>query len=136
MILIFLGSIAVIIASLGVFNTMTIALLEKTKEVGFMKALGTTKKTIYSLFIAESTIIGLLGSITGVILGSSIGKIINFYIYNLAKTTNNSAQDLFCLPFHIPMLVLAIAIAISVLTGFYPASRAAKIRPLDALRYE
>jgi ABC-type antimicrobial peptide transport system permease subunit len=136
MIIIFLGSIAVIIASLGVFNTMTVALLEKTKEVGFMKALGTTKKTIYSLFIMESSIIGLLGTISGVILGIMVGKAINLYIYNLAQTTNNAAEALFYLPLDILPLVMIIAITISILTGFYPASRAAKIRPLDALRYE
>lgn len=136
MIIIFLGSIAVIIASLGVFNTMTVALLEKTREVGFMKALGTTRKTIYSLFIAESTVIGLLGTISGVIIGIMVGKAINLYIYKLAETTNNAAEQLFYLPLNILPLVMIIAISISILTGFYPASRAAKIRPLDALRYE
>jgi len=136
MIIIFLGSIAVIIASLGVFNTMTVALLEKTREVGFMKALGTTRKTIYSLFITEATIIGLLGTISGVIIGITVGKAINLYIYKLAQTTNNAAEQLFYLPLNILPLVMIIAISISILTGFYPASRAAKIRPLDALRYE
>lgn len=136
MIIIFLGSIAVIIASLGVFNTMTVALLEKTREVGFMKALGTTRKTIYSLFITESTVIGLLGTISGVIIGIMVGKAINLYIYKLAETTNNAAEQLFYLPLNILPLVMIIAITISILTGFYPASRAAKIRPLDALRYE
>lgn len=135
-ILLFLGSIAVIIACLGMFNTMTITLIEKTREVGFMKALGNTRKDIYNLFTLEATIIGLFGSLIGVIGGLSIGAIFNAIIYNLAQSTGNQAEQLFYMPLYMPIFVLAVTIVISVLTGLYPANRASRISSLDALRYE
>lgn len=135
-ILVAFGSIAIIIACLGMFNTLTITLIEKTREVGFMKALGNTRSDIYRLFTVEAVIIGCLGSSLGVFGGVALGKVLNSVIYNLAQTTGNQAEQLFFLPIYIPVFVLVASFVISVLTGFYPARRAARISPLDALRYE
>lgn len=135
-ILISFGAIAIIVACLGMFNTLTISLLEKTREVGFMKALGTTKKDIYKLFTFESILIGTLGSTTGVLIGFSLGKILNYSILGLAKATGNQPVEIFFIPFYMIALILGTSLLISLLTGFYPARRAAKISPLNALRYE
>jgi len=135
-ILISFGAIAIIVACLGMFNTLTISLLEKTREVGFMKALGTTRKDIYKLFTFESILIGTLGSTTGVLIGFLLGKMLNYSILGLAKATGNQPVEIFYIPFYMMALILGTSLLISLLTGFYPARRAAKISPLDALRYE
>lgn len=136
LILAFGGSIAIIVACIGMFNTLTITLIEKTKEIGFMKIIGTVKRDIYSLFVLESIIIGLFGSTIGVIVSYSVGKIINYIIGNIAISSGNEAVELFYTPLYIIFFVLAASFIISAFTSYYPARRAAKIKPLDALRYE
>ncbi len=135
-ILLSFGAISIIVACLGVFNTLTISLLEKTREVGFMKAMGATKPDIYKLFISESLIIGVLGSGAGLIFGFTVGNVLNLSISGLAKATGNVAVELFYAPIYLAAIIVAIALLISLLTGLYPSFRAAKINPLDALRYE
>lgn len=130
------GAIAIIVACLGMFNTLTISLLEKTREVGFMKALGTTKRDIYRLFISESILIGSLGSITGIAVGVLLGEALNLSIAGLAKTTGNQAVEIFYTPSYLVILIIFVAVLISFLTGLYPSRRAAKINALDAMRYE
>jgi putative ABC transport system permease protein len=135
-ILISFGGIAIIVACLGMFNTLTISLIEKTREVGFMKALGTMRSNIYWLFTLESMLIGLFGSVAGVTVGLAAGKILNYGILALAKGSGNQAVELFYIPISIVLFVLFISLAISLFTGLYPARRAAKISALDAMRYE
>jgi putative ABC transport system permease protein len=135
-ILISFGGIAVVVACLGMFNTLTVMLLEKTREVGFMKSLGARKKYIYRLFILESIIIGLLGSISGILVGTSIGYILNVTVMNMAKSSGNEPVPIFYTPILLIVSVISTAVIISIITGFYPARHAAKINPLDALRYE
>jgi putative ABC transport system permease protein len=135
-ILLSFGGISIIVACLGVFNTLTISLLEKTREVGFMKALGSTRVDIYKLFIAESLTIGLMGSVVGITSGYLLGNAINLGILGLAKATGNQAVALFYMPMQFVLYIIATALLISFLTGLYPAFRAARINPLDALRYE
>jgi putative ABC transport system permease protein len=101
-----------------------------------MKALGTTRKDIYKLFTFESILIGTLGSTTGVLIGFLLGKMLNYSILGLAKATGNQPVEIFYIPFYMMALILGTSLLISLLTGFYPARRAAKISPLDALRYE
>lgn len=135
-ILISFGGIAIVVACLGMFNTLTISLIEKTKEVGFMKALGTMRHDIYWLFTLESMLIGLFGSVTGVFLGVVLGDVLNYAIFTLAMTSGNQSVELFYIPFTLVLFVLFISIVISLLTGVYPARRAARISSLDAMRYE
>jgi len=135
-ILISFGGIAIIVACLGMFNTLTISLLEKTREVGFMKALGTTRRDIYFLFISESILIGALGSLVGVVVGWAIGASLNLAILGMAKATGNVPVQLFYTPLYLAGLIVLVAIVISFFTGFYPSNRAARINALDAMRYE
>jgi len=130
------GAISILVACLGVFNTLTISLLEKTREVGFMKALGATKSDVYRLFTIESLMIGLIGSIVGITIGILIGVALNLGIGSLASATGNQPVELFYTPFYIPIFIIVFALIISYLTGLYPSFRAARINPLDALRYE
>ena len=135
-ILVSFGSIAILVAYLGMFNTLTISLIEKTREVGFMKALGTQRHDVYWLFTLESILIGTVGSMIGVATGVLTGKLINFCIFNLASNTGNQAVELFYIPSYMLLIIIIGSLITSILTGLYPARRAAKISPLNAMRYE
>ncbi|PIY00395.1 hypothetical protein COZ22_00375 [bacterium (Candidatus Howlettbacteria) CG_4_10_14_3_um_filter_37_10] len=135
-VLIGFGTIAIIVACLGMFNTLTITLLEKTREIGFMKAMGTTRKDINRLFFTESFLIGFLGGLTGIIGSYILGLSINGWVESLAKKTGNKSVELFYMPVEVILIAIGIAAVISLLTGFYPAFRASRINPLNALRYE
>lgn len=135
-VLISFGAIAIIVSCLGMFNTLTVTLLEKTREVGFMKALGTTRRDIYRLFISESLLIGFLGSVVGILVGVTIGFSLNLTIIGLAKASGNQPVEIFYTPYYLVLITIASSTVISFLTGLYPARRAARINALDAMRYE
>ncbi len=130
------GLIAMLIASLGAFNTLTVSLLERTREVGIMKSLGTTSRHIYILFLSEALLIGVLGGISGLIVGTAFGELVNYVINRLAARLGGQAVDLFTIPFVFLLIIAGIIILVGLITGLYPARRAAKINALDALRYE
>lgn len=130
------GIIALLVASIGMFNTMTIALLERTRDIGIMKAIGARKKDISRMFITEAALIGLSGGIFGVLGGWLLGQTINGLINGLAKKAGGEAVSLFYTPWQFVALVIGFAFLVGIITGLYPARRAAKINSLDALRYE
>jgi len=130
------GLIAMFIASLGAFNTLTVSLLERTREVGIMKSLGTTSRHIYILFLSEALLIGVLGGISGLLVGTGLGELVNFIINKLAARLGGQTVDLFAIPAIFLAIIASIIILVGLLTGLYPARRAAKINALDALRYE
>lgn len=130
------GLIAMLIASLGAFNTLTVSLLERTREVGIMKSLGTTSRHIYILFLSEALLIGVLGGISGLIVGTGFGELVNYIINKLAARLGGQAVDLFAIPPVFLAIIASVIILVGLITGLYPARRAAKINALDALRYE
>lgn len=130
------GLVAMLVASLGTFNTLTVSLLERTREVGIMKSLGTTSKDIYFLFLSESLLIGSLGGFCGIILGYGLGQGVNIAINTLASKLGGSQVNIFYLPIGFLALIIGIILLVGLVTGFYPARRASKINVLDALRYE
>lgn len=136
LILLSFGIIAVVVAALGMFNTLTISLLEKTREISFMKVLGTEQKDIWRLFLDESIIIGILGTGLGIIGGSLIGAGLNNFLIDLAQKTGNKPVEIFYTPWAFIVIIFVVAFVISVLTGIYPSYRAARIDPLEAMRYE
>ncbi|PIZ00721.1 hypothetical protein COY62_01255 [bacterium (Candidatus Howlettbacteria) CG_4_10_14_0_8_um_filter_40_9] len=135
-ILVGFGMIAMIVASMGMFNTLTISLLGKTREIGLMKALGTSNKDINLIFLTQALNMGIIGGLAGTLAGYSSGTILNFLIYRMAIRTGNEPVELFYTPPIIILSVLLFSIAISFLTGIYPSRRAARISALNALRYE
>ncbi len=130
------GLIAMLVASLGAFNTLTVSLLERTREVGIMKSLGTTSRDVYFLFLSESLLIGFLGGISGVLLGVGLGELVNFTINRLAARLGGQAVDLFAIPLAFLGVIAGVIVIVGFITGLYPARRASKINALDALRYE
>lgn len=130
------GIIALIVASIGMFNTLTIALIERTREIGVMKAIGVTDRAVKRLFLAEAAIIGLFGGFFGTLIGIMIGLTIEMLVNRLAVNNQALPLDLFQYPPGFLLGIILFPVLLSILTGLYPAIRAAKLNPLQALRYE
>lgn len=135
-ILIIFGVIAVSVSCIGMFNTLTISLVEKTREIGIMKSMGATRKDVKWIFILEALFVGIIGGLTGVVFSYLMGGFFNTSIYALAKTTGNVPVKIFVFTPGLFFLALSLSVVISILTGAYPARRASRISALDALRYE
>ncbi|MFA6082350.1 MAG: FtsX-like permease family protein [Patescibacteria group bacterium] len=131
-----LGLIALIISSIGMFNTMTVSLLERTKEIGIMKALGADKSDIWKMFIAESSIIGFCGGLAGVLLGLLLTFGANSILNVLARVYGGQQANIFYSPPWFIFAIILFSTVVGAVTGFYPAKRAAGLNPLKALRYE
>lgn len=130
------GMIALIVSAIGMFNTMTIALLERTEEIGIMKAIGASRSSISLMFIMESTLMGFLGALGGVILGYLEGSIVNILINLIASRFGGEAVNLFSSPMWFILSVILFGAFIGLLTGIFPARSASKIDTLEALRYK
>jgi len=130
------GVVALLVAAIGMFNTMTIALLERTHEIGIMKAIGATSRDTWKMFLVESLIIGVLGGVAGIAIGF-IGIFIFSQGINLvARGLGGQTVRLFYTPTWFIVFIFVFSSLVGFLTGLYPARRAAKLNPLDALRYK
>lgn len=130
------GLIALIVSAIGMFNTMTITLLERTREIGIMRAIGVGVNDVAKLFLVEAIIMGFLGGVGGVAIGFLSGELFNLMINVLANNFGGRSLDLFYCPTWFVLFVLGFSVITGLLTGLYPARRAAKINPLEALRYK
>lgn len=135
-VLMIFGLIALIVSAIGMFNTMTIALLERTEEIGIMKAIGASRTSISLMFVVEATLMGFLGSLGGVLLGLINSEIINFLINAVAQRFGGEAVDLFYSPLWFVATVIAFGAFVGFTTGVFPARSASRIDALDALRYK
>lgn len=132
-ILVFVGGIGLLVASLGIINTMTISLLERTHEIGIMKAVGATNKDIRRLFFWESALIGLFGGFSGVLVAVLIGVLFNLIINFLIRSTGQHLQ-IFVTPVNFSVGVIVFSMLVSIFSGLYPTFRAQKLSPMEALR--
>ncbi|MCF6277088.1 MAG: ABC transporter permease [Candidatus Magasanikbacteria bacterium] len=130
------GLVALTVSAIGMFNTMTVMLLERTNEIGIMRSIGVTRRSIRTLFIVEAMLMGFLGGLGGVGIGILGGEIFNFIINILAKNLGGESVDLFVSPFWFIGVIIFFSTVIGFMTGVFPARRAAKLNPLDALRYK
>ena len=130
-----LGLIALLIASLGVMNTMIMSVLQRTREIGVMRALGARRKTIRRIFTIEATAIGFFGGVIGVIFGSIFVLVAKPIITNMAKSGSLTGAT-FTVPPWLMLAVIAGTSGIGFLSGFFPARRASNLDPVEALRYE
>ena len=130
------GMIALIVSAIGMFNTMTIALLERTEEIGIMKAIGASRTSISLMFVMESTLMGFLGALGGVILGIIEGQILNILVNAIASRFGGEAVSLFYSPLWFVGIVIAFGAFVGFLTGVFPARKASHIDALEALRYK
>lgn len=136
LVLAFFGFVALMVASIGMFNTMTIALLERTRDIGIMKAIGVKDRDVSKIFLAESALIATTGGFLGVLIGWLTAKLINYFINLLAISVGGEPQKLFSMPILFSLGIIGFSILVGIATGFYPSKRASKLNPLDALRYE
>jgi putative ABC transport system permease protein len=130
------GIIALVVAAIGLVNTMTIALLERTNEIGIMKAIGASKKDILFLFLSESLIVGVFGGIFGILLGIMEGEIFNFIVNIIAVKLGGQIINLFVYPLWFIVFVITLSTFVGLIGGFFPAKRASNLNPLKALRYK
>jgi putative ABC transport system permease protein len=131
-----IGSIALAVSALGIMNTMVMSILERTREIGIMKAIGGSDGDIRRIFLIEASAIGFFGGIAGVALGWLVGRIINIGANIYIQNQGGTPGDLFSLPFWLVGGAIGFSIAISLLAGSYPAARAAKLDPIQALRHD
>ena len=130
------GSIALAVSSLGIINTMVMSILERTREIGIMKAIGGSDRAVRGIFMVEAGTIGLLGGVAGVILGWAVGRVINFGANIYIERQGGTPGNLFSLPWWLIGGALAFALLVSLIAGSYPARRAARLDPIQALRHE
>jgi len=130
------GGIALAVSAIGMFNTMTVTLLERTAEIGIMRTIGASSKDIMVLFVAEATIVGVLGGIVGILIGVGVGWGLNTLLSFAASRFGGAAVDIFRYPFSFLVFITLFSGVVGFFTGLFPARRAAKLNPLDAIRYK
>ncbi len=137
-----IGSIALLVAGFGIMNTMLMAVLERTREIGVLKSIGATRAYIVRIFLMESALIGFFGGLLGALVGTLGSKSIDVVArFALRRFLHMPAENLAAMPsltVVTPGLILftiTFAIFISMLFGLYPAVRASKLSPVEALRY-
>jgi putative ABC transport system permease protein len=135
-ILMLFGTIALVVSAIGMFNTMTITLLERTEEIGIMKSIGASDMGISVMFFMESAIMGFLGGVAGVAIGWLGGQGFNAIINFVATRFGGQKVSLFSTPLWLVLGVVISSAVVGLITGYVPARRASKTDPLDALRYK
>jgi putative ABC transport system permease protein len=130
------GSLALAVASLGIINTLVMAILERRREIGILKALGASDLDVKKLFFAEAGAMGIVGGVLGVIMGWMIGKIINAGTNIYMHRQGIPSEAFWSVPWWLVLFALGFSLAVSLVSGLYPAARAAKLDPVKALRYE
>jgi len=132
-----LGGISLLVASFGIANTMIMSILERTREIGIMKAIGAEDREIRLIFFVEAAVIGVTGGVIGVLLAWGIDGIANRLAYRfILKPQGASFIDFFELPLYLSFGAVAFALVVSIIAALYPASRAARIDPVLALRHD
>jgi len=130
------GTIALVVASLGIINTMVMSVLERYREIGIMKAIGATDGDVKLLFFFESSAIGLIGGCLGIVLGWIVTRVSNVIANFYIAKQGGPHIELFYIPWWLVVGGIGFAIVVSLLAGLYPSSRAAGVDPVRALRHE
>jgi len=130
------GCLALAVATLGIVNTLVMAILERRREIGVLKALGAADSDVQQLFFLEAGVMGFFGGVFGVLFGWLLGRAVTFGTNVYLARQNLNPIELSSVPWWLVVSALVFGILVSLAAGLYPASRAAKLNPVDALRYE
>ncbi|MFI5093876.1 MAG: ABC transporter permease [Candidatus Acidiferrales bacterium] len=130
------GSLALAVATLGIINTLVMAILERRREIGILKALGAADRDVKQLFFVEAGVMGLLGGVLGVGFGWFIGRALTWGTNIYLHRQNLPSAHVFSVPWWLVLGAIAFAVIVSLVAGLYPATRAARLNPVEALRYE
>ena len=130
------GSLALVVSSLGIINTLVMAILDRRREIGVLKALGAADGDIQRLFFVEAGAMGFLGGLLGVVFGWMIGRALTFALNVYLHKQELPGIDVTSVPWWLAAGAIGFAVVVSLIAGMYPASRAAKLNPVEALRYE
>lgn len=131
-----IGSVALVVASLGIVNTLVMSVLERRREIGILKALGASNGVIKRLFFAEAMAMGFSGGALGVFMGWVLGKMVNFGTKLYMENQELPPETIMTVPLWLVAGAIGFAILVSLASGIYPAAQAAKLDPVEALRYE
>lgn len=131
-----IGIIALFVAALGIINTMVMSILERTREIGIMKAIGGSENEIKGIFFFEAGAIGLIGGLFGLILGWIVTRIADVIANYIVTQQGGPAVDYFYMPIWLLLGAIGFSIFVSLLAGLYPAMRAARVDPVEALRHD
>jgi ABC-type lipoprotein export system ATPase subunit/ABC-type lipoprotein release transport system permease subunit len=131
------GGLALLVATLGVANTMMMAIYERTREIGVLKALGARNREVRRMFTADAVLLGFIGGVVGLVLGTLLGRLIDWigHLY-LANEGVTGIGQMSIVPVWLAVGALVFAAFIGVLGGIYPAARAARLDPVAALKHE
>ena len=130
------SSLALFVATLGIVNTLVMAILERRREIGVLKALGASDRDVKQLFFFEAGVMGLFGGVFGAFLGWLIGRALTFGTNVYLHRRDLPSVDITSVPWWLVLGAIAFAVFVSLVAGLYPASRAARLNPVEALRYE
>jgi len=130
------GSLALAVATLGIINTLVMAILERRREIGILKALGAADRDVKQLFFVEAGVMGLFGGVLGVGFGWFIGRALTWGTNIYLHRQNLPSAHVFSVPWWLVLGAIVFAVGVSLAAGLYPATRAARLNPVEALRYE
>jgi ABC-type lipoprotein release transport system permease subunit len=134
--LVIFGSLALAVASLGIVNTLVMAVMQRRREIGIMKAIGASDGDVKILFFVEAGVMGFFGGLAGVALGWTIGKLINWGFNLYLVRQELPPETIWAAPWWLVAIAILFAVLVSLFAGLYPAARAARLDPVQALRYE
>ncbi len=126
------GITALIVSAIGMFNTMLVSFLERIYEVGILKSIGATDSDVRNLFLLESSIMGFFGGASGIIIGFTFGKLLNYGFSILAVRFGGTSISLFLTPLWFVGVIMIFSVIIGLLSGWIPAHRAAGLSPKEA----
>lgn len=130
------GSLALAVASLGIVNTLVMAILERRREIGIMKALGASDGDVRMIFFVEAGTMGVMGGALGVAIGWAIGRVINLGTNIYLRSIDIKPENFWYVPLWLVLAALGFSVVVSLFAGLYPASRASRLDPVQALRHD
>lgn len=131
-----IGAISLLVAAIGITNTMIMSIYERTKEIGVMKVIGASIKDIRRLFLLEAGLIGFIGGLVGLIFSYLVSFLLNSFAGSFMAGMNMEGSKISIIPISLSLGAMLFSIAIGLLAGYFPAKRAMNLSALEAIKTE